>query len=150
MQQWQNKFISSYTIVVYNRFGWTGNKLPWFCLYCSYKIEYLEIDYTYAENRNAIRTLFSIFPKLKHFKSSVPRSDTFWKNIIREESRIKISVNEFSGSKNGWNIVPDIEEVLAMVWTGWKVYGELLLFLKICDLSRSKWNSQLIFTCHRS
>ena len=43
MQQWQNKFISSYTIVVYNRFGWTGNKLPWFVIYCSYKIEYLEI-----------------------------------------------------------------------------------------------------------
>ena len=43
MQQWQNKFISSYTIVVYNRFGWTGNKLPWFLLYCSYKIKYLEI-----------------------------------------------------------------------------------------------------------
>ena len=43
MQQWQNKFISSYTIVVYNLFGWTGNKLPWFLLYCSYKIEYLEI-----------------------------------------------------------------------------------------------------------
>ena len=79
------------------------------------KIEYLEIDYTYAENRNAIRTLFSMFPKLKHFKSSVPHSDTFWKNVIREESKIKISVNEFSGSKGGWNLIPDLEEVLAMV-----------------------------------
>ena len=42
MQQWQNKFISSYTIGVYNSFGWTGNKLPWFVIYCSYKMEYLK------------------------------------------------------------------------------------------------------------
>ena len=62
-----------------------------------------------------MRHLFSMFPKLKHFKSSVPHSDTFWKNVIREESRIKISVNEFSGSKGGWNIIPDLEEELAMV-----------------------------------